>query len=352
MGYTEDIFTLFFDYTYIHNIKVKNLYLLYPNIEQITIESPKKSQVIYKEDLMQHNEDKKLADNSNEVYNTDMDYDFKNAIKNNNSINTRYMIDKFDTSSNCMVYDDEAICNIRECPAARRMTNILNKYKPTLDRKWNDAACKIAQITDDYLHILNKHNTDQEIELFQDEIDSCDATKCSSVRRRNRCTQQEETFFHKHCESNVIDNVYLAMMDKIHCYYAHSFGVGRRVSVSDKDKMTYSTNDSFLHDSFVTQDSRNIRYNQLNANDENLTKSDRYDTGCRFVYYESQKEKENDLLFRRVGLFVPVAPKYTSLKEEATNNQICTISAAQFAHERHKADYKHNSLSAGNVGSV
>eukprot|EP01083_Nonionella_stella_P273009 926083_1 len=92
-------------------------------------------------------------------------------------------------------------------------------------------ASKLLKITNDYLHILQYHDTDDQFTAIYNVLDQCDMTKCAMFARnnRNRITNADHM-------TQPYDHRYI-IMDKMHCYFHHSYEIGNRLSNDDMRKL-------------------------------------------------------------------------------------------------------------------
>eukprot|EP01084_Bolivina_argentea_P167152 290162_1 len=113
-------------------------------------------------------------------------------------------------------------CNgIRSCD----YFNLMNLLKQTLEQfqfiKTNfgkHQTIKNSKLLDYFLHLINKHDTDDEFEYISKMFSQCNVKQCQSINRiyRNRnCHQPKYSARNKYYSSDIID--------RMHCYYYHSY---------------------------------------------------------------------------------------------------------------------------------
>eukprot|EP01083_Nonionella_stella_P058357 152862_1 len=210
---------------------------------------------------------------------------------------------------------------------------------------------QLLQIVNDYLHVLLQHDTDQHFKWIYDKLRSCDLPTCARFKRRYRHRMSIDN------QQPLGQSLYTFFIDKIHCYFQHSYDIGSRLSSVLKqklqqiqDEMDHDMNGAFIVSSLdrrllylskIMHGKRqkyniNIyaKYNQLYSENIKIkTKaSNFYSFGHSFAYgYDGES----------VATFpthvVHVTAKYSSLKEELLQNQIMTLTKAQFQTEYDKA---------------
>eukprot|EP01084_Bolivina_argentea_P139955 246163_1 len=73
---------------------------------------------------------------------------------------------------------------VASCYCLNRLKQIIHLYNEQNDI---DKLIKLdmVQILNNYLHLLNEHNTDKEFELIFNTLGYCDISKCAAFWRRN-----------------------------------------------------------------------------------------------------------------------------------------------------------------------
>eukprot|EP01084_Bolivina_argentea_P011996 22478_1 len=228
----------------------------------------------------------------------------------------------------------ESACKLSTCPKLDGLTFSMNCSNHNLD---------LFDI-DDFLHLLSNHdNNRNEFEYIYNHLGGfCDIQTCQPFKRN---------FKNKNMKKS--NDVNRQIVDKIHCFYRHSFDTGYKLSSTDVLSIQHSikqrSNNNYTRQMLNYKHSKtinvpslhqrmNIRYNQLNFNHDKKLKKDSdnqqlYSLGIKFEYgfddeYQTYAFKDD---------VITVFPKYSSLKEELTNNDIATLSKEQFVSEYKKA---------------
>eukprot|EP01084_Bolivina_argentea_P281849 482333_1 len=243
-------------------------------------------------------------------------------------------------------------CKIANCPQLYRIITALNTVA-LKKHNHSDNSHNTLPLLNDYLHLMEQHNSDEEFEYIFNRLGFCDIAKCNIFRRRGNRNG---------------DNIcYSYLLDKIHCHYHHCFDTGNRLFAEDKIIINSIDNDddskSFdqqlinnkviktcsilsskrtmcktMHDERVKR--ANNKYNVLfqetkhdkptnDANNDNM-----YKFGIRFKYgYDAEHYSDDD----RDNDMYSISPSHSSLKEELTTNTISAISMHQFNNEYAKA---------------
>eukprot|EP01084_Bolivina_argentea_P211681 360032_1 len=246
---------------------------------------------------------------------------------------------------------------IQNCFHFRRLSRIMYQYNQleTQDNDFNTADEYILEIVNNYLHLMDKHDQDEDFEYIVDRLGECDVLTCVMFRRNNRdrngiinqCDAQKINLL------NINDIVYGQIMDKIHCYFMHCYDIGNRLKIQDKyylelDKKTESKQDDDDMLVLVNKTMRKMntilsgkreiytmirkrlnnrpshKFNQLVP-----VKNDKmYSFGYQFYYGDDDEHSKKSITVQR---------KYHSLKEELTSNEISIITLGQFRSEYKKA---------------
>eukprot|EP01084_Bolivina_argentea_P260646 440228_1 len=211
----------------------------------------------------------------------------------------------------------------------------------------------IDHMVDGFLHLINQHNTDTDVEFVFNKLQTCDVTKCLLFKYRNKmhALQSKEMKF-----SQIRNVAYYQILATIHCYYQHAFTVGNRLAKSDmimletknnkhmdpcclvntrllqmNKLLTLRRQQHLKHIQNVLKQRNYKKYNSL-LQHYNQEEDSTYSFGIEFKYgYHSEYPYEY-----QDG--VSVSAKYKSLKEELVSNAIATISQKQFNNEYHKCN--------------
>eukprot|EP01084_Bolivina_argentea_P178651 308771_1 len=149
-------------------------------------------------------------------------------------------------------------CNLSQCESFKRVSNLMEKYGNCIAQKMEiaqvfDEKQTIVSTLNDFHHLLNIHESVQEFEYIYKNMkgDSCQLSDCLMMRRthRDRCNSKElsELYF-QHDSKDIVTQ---QILDKIHCYYSHSFDIGHRLlerdishirQIFDEKTMEYDVN--------------------------------------------------------------------------------------------------------------
>eukprot|EP01084_Bolivina_argentea_P035076 65050_1 len=203
---------------------------------------------------------------------------------------------------------------------------------------------------DDFIYLLAHYNHPAQFEFIHMKLGSCDIESCE--------------IFEKHYNFDKIDSIdssYMHnIMRKIHCYYAHSFHIGLKLSSKDRkiveqivqnnernndeqkhdDNTKCFNNDKFkkIKDILDAKKKGNIdlktrmsqKYAQFTAEPQKIQQDDKtFSFGTHFDYGVFTN---NDDKTRK-----KVTAKYANLKEELTQNSICQVGQKQFLQIYNKA---------------
>eukprot|EP01083_Nonionella_stella_P134194 408287_1 len=212
----------------------------------------------------------------------------------------------------CMITTED--CDIQHCTYVTQLVHALNgQHTPPF----------LQALLDAFMHVIECHDKDVDFEyiLCQLNSDECDYAKCD--------------MFHRHYRNRTRNNVYKYLdvtdmiLDKIHCYYLHSYDMRLRVRKTHRHKA------SLITKSTASESVKSRKVNQINMDPSGFSPyRSYYSFGKQFEYNESDynANKENAIK----PLFVE-APKYSSLKDELTNNSFCSLNIEQFDAEYKKA---------------
>eukprot|EP01084_Bolivina_argentea_P008378 15698_1 len=103
---------------------------------------------------------------------------------------------------------------VNECKHLQRLQNCLK-----------DNIKNISLILNDFHHLLSEHDSSKEFEYIYNVFGKCDIKNCASVKR--------VTYSNYSGMTGVTQ-----IIDKIHCYYAHSIDIGYRTSENNKKETT------------------------------------------------------------------------------------------------------------------
>eukprot|EP01084_Bolivina_argentea_P117126 208060_1 len=212
----------------------------------------------------------------------------------------------------------------------------------------------VQQIVDDYIHIMHLINNDEDkFELVYNYLaNHCDITTCCIIKRRNAKVENRKY------KNNVRQDV----MDKIHCFFMHSYDMGYRLTQKQKfvminhdeekkhDNLTLmNSNIHELHKLIHTKQRnigskhRNYKFNQLFENNIQNMKQYKFGTAFKYKYNEIEKRcLENRKYIDREDA-VCVEYKFSNIKKELLSNKFCCVTVEQFNNEYSKASLYFNS---------
>eukprot|EP01084_Bolivina_argentea_P155233 270528_1 len=281
------------------------------------------------------------------------------------------LVDKVDSSylfNNSNICTEKCQSNLKQCHNFIRIKKILYKYKLfTNDTKPNindiyDGDYGNTDLLNDFNHLMHCHSLEFEntYNLLSEQIydnNPCQLSKCLSMRRNQRDQTCDNTNVMKELYNTNDNNQVIIhqLIDRIHCFYMHSFDIGYRLNSEELFAMNHINDEkrcidefdqcllntkilkmntilSTKHAGYGNRYRSGARYNQLtqpkNAMKEDYIKS--YSFGTRFKYGYKGGEEYLDW-----GIWV--SRKYSNFKQELIRNKICRISIQQWNNEYEKA---------------
>eukprot|EP01083_Nonionella_stella_P013988 39350_1 len=235
---------------------------------------------------------------------------------------------------------------------------------------------QLLKTYNDYLHLIEHHDGDEQFELIVDRLGRCDITKCSKFKRnyRNRMILNEENRVKENGHNFIV-----SIMDNMHCYFQHCFDIGNRLSLHDKvtvrrivdenDEMKRvpenTLNDRLVnkeriqiariiqenvkkyHENYPTfTDKQYNKYNQLYL-DSHMTQTDSGNQGMYqfgfFFKYGYEDDTKYSVRYESVRNLVSVSPHFASLKAELVSNPFIPMTIDQYKLEYDKANIYFNS---------
>eukprot|EP01083_Nonionella_stella_P185551 676881_1 len=229
---------------------------------------------------------------------------------------------------------------------------------------------RIESILENFLHLLAKHSNDQDI--LDDDFQyiynylgaDCDLQKCSSFRRHSsyrRETAERDELLKEYDVKDDRDIIRKHTVDKIHCFYRHSYDVGHKLTpgeindiilakahnedeVINVNKGLIKTRDilskkrnRILNRLHVFGNTRNNKFNQF----QNFVTPDdgkyNYETEETHEMYKFGFKFDYDSGDGVYGNGMAVHPQYENIKEELLINDIVTLSIGQFEYEHQRA---------------
>eukprot|EP01083_Nonionella_stella_P284849 969701_1 len=196
----------------------------------------------------------------------------------------------------------------------------------------------MTAIINDYMHCLDIHDDNVAFEYIIEHLGQCDVSKCHKFRRnyRDRRVHSEQKDIDEHTrarrQQTINDDVYVQVMDKMHCYFYHS-----RTRSNDSDEREQKSQNHM--DKFNQIGIQHLRPNGT---------AKFYEYGHKFVYCEHEGCAILPLGDCDVdgGTVYEIYSKYNCLKEEVTQNEMCPLIMPLWDAEFTKARYHFNSYHA------
>ena len=107
--------------------------------------------------------------------------------------------------------------NVKNCPYLR---SLLPAIKSSME---TDQEADLLEDINDFIHLLMNHDDDDSFSWIYDQLDLCKISKCLSHRRN---TDKIESLT---LNTNSDELPYYQVMDRIHCYYLHTFDIGYKI---------------------------------------------------------------------------------------------------------------------------
>eukprot|EP01084_Bolivina_argentea_P194682 334065_1 len=138
---------------------------------------------------------------------------------------------------------------IQNCNHLKRLTNtmmIYNRYNSNLKQMATDEiiAMNVLHTLDDYLHLIHNHDNDDEFVFIFKTLGNCTVTNCSGIRGNYRNRD-------KYGKTKQKTNWSLEILDKIHCYFVHSYQIGYRLTMNEKNNIYGDIDEKSTDTNFV-----------------------------------------------------------------------------------------------------
>eukprot|EP01083_Nonionella_stella_P155018 500192_1 len=154
-------------------------------------------------------------------------------------------------------YSNHTPCEVVKCKYLEKISNALKAHHQNIDYKINHANddAKVENIFDldqytnacllnDFNHLLFHHSNDFEeihhILINQSNDDKpCQLTTCLSITRnqRNRSIENAQLYSNYKDQKDII---FQQSLDRVHCYYLHSFDCGYKITKRERTNMSSS----------------------------------------------------------------------------------------------------------------
>eukprot|EP01084_Bolivina_argentea_P008809 16473_1 len=259
---------------------------------------------------------------------------------------------------------------INKCQHLQQFIKSLQIFESLIKIKQHDnehnideIKIKLPALYDNFCHLLLHHDNNHAFETIYNELGGRCDEKCIHFRRNYRNRDKISIDMYSTDEYKAAAEI-IAMhqiIDSVHCFYRHSFDIGYRLSikeresiencVSDQKEVVDTDNEYFKNHqiirtyeilankrkklSFISNRLSGKKYNQLNVVH---SKYNEYKFGKIFNYghnYPSGASLPTEQMH--------VSPKYTNLKQEMLLNAIFAMKRDQYDQEYNKAQTKFNS---------
>ena len=214
-------------------------------------------------------------------------------------------------------YHDEYPCPLSECLSLSILTDILSIYHQS-DRDKHliyEIKSKIGNdygnidILNDFNHLLHHHSNHFEsiyhsLQRTLSTQNECCLAECSLMirnqRDRNRMTEHKQDLKALYFTEDIKEIATLQLLDRIHCFYFHSFDIGFKLMNRDKEHMISDTNadcSSAMAEMRAFVDSKRKNYKNIdtfhrlnNPECKFISHSKEYSYGWKFYYWEYAKD--------------------------------------------------------------
>eukprot|EP01084_Bolivina_argentea_P268723 456530_1 len=273
------------------------------------------------------------------------------------------------------------ICqNLSKCHHFNRLHFIMQKYNQALIppaeiiQEYRNTI-NIIEIVDDFIHLIHQHDTDNHFELISSRFGRCDISKCNIFRRHHISRNKVA---HKSNEFDTEEFPWIQIMDRIHCFFQHTFDMGFKVTAKDRNAILtadneekYTNNDQYSFDRYVTSSRINKlyqklakqrvtfkriypqldkilqkKYNQIHIIPNSSTDSiKKYHLGYKIKYQSEECLDGMQIGYNVNDNIIPIiiSKRYDSFKDEMTQNKKVKLTKPQFDSELTKAQIHYNS---------
>eukprot|EP01084_Bolivina_argentea_P145841 255517_1 len=282
----------------------------------------------------------------------------------NNSAATVTFADDIKKNEYETVNDD-----LLDCLQLQRLKSALTEY---YEKTASNDGVNIDTVLDDYVYLRTMFcDNDYNFQYIYNHLEfNCNINHCKIVRRRDNRNRTEKgntiniSSAHddeKESEKNesIQESVIEEIMNKIHCYFCHSYDIANRLTIKDRLKINNVTcnidkiqklqnilynKKKLVEDEALLNEKRCFKFNQL-FKDQKKEQSKIYSFGKRFRYIYNGVERKimNGYFNQATGTSICVKPKYGTFKAELTTNDLSTLTIKQFNTEYLKAMTHFNS---------
>eukprot|EP01084_Bolivina_argentea_P123752 219292_1 len=273
-------------------------------------------------------------------------------------------------------------CDLSECLCLKDITNILNKYKSYIDTCENEQkqVCinedvynrkenkySSVDLLNDFNHLIQSHSVESQhiFKYLKWKIynnNDCESSECLLMRRHNRdrhrISENEKILTELYFTND--DIVCQQLLDRVHCHYFHSFGIGYQQSKNtniaiDQNKIYKKSNDSKIISKYKQSKLIfNYEYGQFSY-------------GHRFYYWNpylyafhiedpvvmgqttSYSTESSSAFSSDAPAVWYVRSKHKCIKTELLNNHICRIGSVQWQSLYDKAAQHYQTVAAKDI---
>eukprot|EP01083_Nonionella_stella_P054305 143384_1 len=179
------------------------------------------------------------------------------AVSTNGLVNSDKMREIFRIES-CNEKEDEARnsnanaidtthCNIESCTCVSALCAIMSLYQE-LGSTGLEEWVTMKELLDIFHHLLERHRNDYDFISTQiiEACGNCKLHKCLRMKRAFRNVMKDNEAIRKklniiHDDDDVTDENKQRLLDRIHCYFCHSYHIGHRIPKNDMTSTTTTT---------------------------------------------------------------------------------------------------------------
>eukprot|EP01084_Bolivina_argentea_P260171 439261_1 len=259
--------------------------------------------------------------------------------------------------------------DIFNCRYLTRLQTNIQQYNESNDDELNKIDTLV--LLNDFLHLMNIHDNDEQFGYIHDQMMRCDIKTCNKLKRnyRDRMKYHETT----HQLRDLNNKMKMEIIDRIHCYYHHSYDLGNRLRKHDPNKYPNNVKpanvswDEYFTNKSITELAKSLQAEQKSLKNINIARNGRlkkfHNLGqqitankldkkdkmfhCGYLFQYDPGGITNCFHFNKIkvrsGKMIKISPKYSSLKEEVTTNKFCVLTMEQFKMELKKAELHRNS---------
>eukprot|EP01084_Bolivina_argentea_P304993 526824_1 len=226
--------------------------------------------------------------------------------------------------------DNVSKCDIDSCCHLILVKKMFIKYN-AYQHTCHDSL-DIESILNSFHHLLCVHDSEKDFEEIYNILGKCDILKCNIFKRNRRKRNKKEN------NSSYIDDI----MDKIHCYFQHSYDIGFRLYPNERKQIEVVDHNEEKYESnplSIDNESGNLSNacNKFMHADDDI-----FSSGERYVYWKYNPQYVHGNLLQKLYKARLIYAKYDSLKKEILAPEK-GIPMAQWDNELKKAQIHKNS---------